>query len=237
MSDATTTTGLQLRSLITQERRARTVAGRGRDSRARPGPGRGQGRGDADQSRRTSACCSARPTWRRPSPPAAATASRSRPRCRRPPCPSSPRGSTRPMPVGNEGAGTVIKAGSSEAAQALLGKTVSMVGGSMYAQYRLLKATRLPAAAGRHDGGRGRLVVRQSADRARHDRDHEARGPQGAGAHRGRLEPRPDAEQDLPGGRHRPGQHRAQRRAGQAPARHRRQARRRFDARRASPTT
>src|SRR6266852_8399713 len=45
------------------------------------------------------------------------------------------------MPVGNEGAGTVIKAGSSEAAQALKGKTVSMVGGAMYAQYRLLKAT------------------------------------------------------------------------------------------------
>jgi NADPH:quinone reductase-like Zn-dependent oxidoreductase len=46
-----------------------------------------------------------------------------------------------PMPVGNEGAGTVIKAGASEAAQALKGKTVSMVGGSMYAQYRLLKAS------------------------------------------------------------------------------------------------
>ena len=44
------------------------------------------------------------------------------------------------MPVGNEGAGTVIKASSSEAAQALLGKTVSMIGGAMYAQYRLLKA-------------------------------------------------------------------------------------------------
>ena len=45
------------------------------------------------------------------------------------------------MPVGNEGAGTVIKANSSEAAQGLLGKTVSMIGGAMYAQYRLLKAT------------------------------------------------------------------------------------------------
>jgi NADPH:quinone reductase-like Zn-dependent oxidoreductase len=45
------------------------------------------------------------------------------------------------MPVGNEGAGTVIKAGTSEAAQALKGKAVSMVGGGMYAQYRLLKAT------------------------------------------------------------------------------------------------
>lgn len=44
------------------------------------------------------------------------------------------------MPVGNEGAGTVIKAGSSDAAQALLGKTVAMIGGAMYAQYRLIKA-------------------------------------------------------------------------------------------------
>jgi NADPH:quinone reductase-like Zn-dependent oxidoreductase len=45
------------------------------------------------------------------------------------------------MPVGNEGAGTVVKAGSSEAAQALKGKTVSMVGGAMYAQYRLKKVS------------------------------------------------------------------------------------------------
>ena len=44
------------------------------------------------------------------------------------------------MPVGNEGAGVVIKAGSSEAAQALKGKTVAMIGGAMYAQYRRLKA-------------------------------------------------------------------------------------------------
>ena len=45
------------------------------------------------------------------------------------------------MPVGNEGAGTVVKTGSSEAAQALKGKTVSMVGGAMYAQYRLKKVS------------------------------------------------------------------------------------------------
>jgi NADPH:quinone reductase-like Zn-dependent oxidoreductase len=44
------------------------------------------------------------------------------------------------MPVGNEGAGVVIKAGSSDAAQALLGKTVAMIGGAMYAQYRCLRA-------------------------------------------------------------------------------------------------
>jgi NADPH2:quinone reductase len=43
------------------------------------------------------------------------------------------------MPVGNEGAGVVVKAGSSPAAQALLGNTVAMLGGAMYAQYRTLK--------------------------------------------------------------------------------------------------
>ena len=40
------------------------------------------------------------------------------------------------MAVGNEGAGTVVAAGSSPAAQALLGKTVSAAGGQMYSQYR-----------------------------------------------------------------------------------------------------
>src|SRR5204863_4289548 len=61
----------------------------------------------------------------------------------------------KPMPVGNEGAGTVVKAGASAAAQALKGKTVSMVGGAMYAQYRLLKATDcqpLPAGTSAAEG-------------------------------------------------------------------------------------
>lgn len=44
------------------------------------------------------------------------------------------------MPVGNEGSGIVVKAGASPAAQALLGKTVAMLGGAMYAQYRCLRA-------------------------------------------------------------------------------------------------
>jgi NADPH:quinone reductase-like Zn-dependent oxidoreductase len=59
------------------------------------------------------------------------------------------------MPVGNEGAGTVVKAGSSDAAQALKGKTVSMIGGAMYAQYRLLKAAEcqpLPAGTTAAEG-------------------------------------------------------------------------------------
>ncbi|SFO21344.1 hypothetical protein SAMN05216330_102239 [Bradyrhizobium sp. Ghvi] len=44
------------------------------------------------------------------------------------------------LPVGNEGAGVVIRTGSSDAAKALMGKTVAMIGGAMYAQYRTLKA-------------------------------------------------------------------------------------------------
>jgi NADPH:quinone reductase len=44
------------------------------------------------------------------------------------------------MPVGNEGAGVVIRTGSSEAAKALMGKTVAIIGGAMYAQYRTIAA-------------------------------------------------------------------------------------------------
>jgi NADPH:quinone reductase-like Zn-dependent oxidoreductase len=44
------------------------------------------------------------------------------------------------MPVGNEGAGVVVKTGSSDAAKALMGKTVAIIGGAMYAQYRSVRA-------------------------------------------------------------------------------------------------
>jgi NADPH2:quinone reductase len=40
------------------------------------------------------------------------------------------------MPVGNEGAGVVVETGSSDAAKALMGKTVAVLGGAMYSQYR-----------------------------------------------------------------------------------------------------
>ena len=59
------------------------------------------------------------------------------------------------MPVGNEGAGTVVRAGSSAGAQALAGRTVAVAGGAMYAQYRGIDAAQClelpagtPAAAG-----------------------------------------------------------------------------------------
>ena len=59
------------------------------------------------------------------------------------------------MPVGNEGAGVVIRTGSSDAAKALMGKTVAMIGGAMYAQYRVLRAKdvlELPAGTTAADG-------------------------------------------------------------------------------------
>src|ERR1700682_64452 len=59
------------------------------------------------------------------------------------------------MPVGNEGAGVVIEAGSSEAAQALLGKTVAALGGAMYSQYRCVPLEQclvLPVGATPADG-------------------------------------------------------------------------------------
>jgi NADPH2:quinone reductase len=59
------------------------------------------------------------------------------------------------MPVGNEGAGVVIKAGSSPAAQALLGKTVAVLGGATYSQYRTSKVVQcllLPAGTTPKEG-------------------------------------------------------------------------------------
>jgi NADPH2:quinone reductase len=79
------------------------------------------------------------------------------------------------MPVGNEGAGVVVKAGDSPAAQALLGKTVARARRrDVRDQYRthartatcLVLAREAPAAR------RRRVVLREPAHRARHGRDH-----------------------------------------------------------------
>lgn len=59
------------------------------------------------------------------------------------------------LPVGNEGAGTVIRTGSSDAAKALMGKLVCVIGGAMYTQYRTVKARDvmpLPAGTTAADG-------------------------------------------------------------------------------------
>jgi NADPH:quinone reductase len=61
----------------------------------------------------------------------------------------------KPLPAGNEGAGTVVAAGSSPEAQALLGKKVGIAGGGMYTQYRTIDAAAclvLPEGATPADG-------------------------------------------------------------------------------------
>jgi NADPH2:quinone reductase len=53
------------------------------------------------------------------------------------------------LPVGNEGAGIVVRAGSAAAAQALVGRTVAVSGGAMYSQYRCVAASQcLPLPEG-----------------------------------------------------------------------------------------
>ena len=53
------------------------------------------------------------------------------------------------MQVGNEGAGVVVAAGASPEAQALVGKTVAVLGGAMYTQYRCIAAAQcMPLAEG-----------------------------------------------------------------------------------------
>ena len=59
------------------------------------------------------------------------------------------------MPVGNEGAGLVVESGSSDAAKALAGKTVAVLGGAMYSQYRCVNVNQclvLPDGASAADG-------------------------------------------------------------------------------------
>jgi NADPH:quinone reductase len=59
------------------------------------------------------------------------------------------------MTIGNEGCGTVVAAGASPEAQALLGQTVALLGGSMYTEYRCLPVQMcmpLPAGTAPRDG-------------------------------------------------------------------------------------
>jgi NADPH:quinone reductase len=60
-----------------------------------------------------------------------------------------------PLPMGNEGAGTVIAAGSSDDAQALLGRVVATWGGAMYAEQRVADVDQclvLPEGVSARDG-------------------------------------------------------------------------------------
>jgi len=82
--------------------------------------------GPADMAAAVAGGTAARPTLAAPVPPRAMPALAQR--------------VGQPMPVGNEGAGTVVAAGGSPAAQALLGGVVAVLGGAMYSQYRTVKA-------------------------------------------------------------------------------------------------
>lgn len=53
------------------------------------------------------------------------------------------------LPVGNEGGGVVVAAGSDPLAQSLMGKTVGILGGATYTQFRAIKAKQCLAM---HDG-------------------------------------------------------------------------------------
>jgi NADPH2:quinone reductase len=80
----------------------------------------------ADLAQATASGTPERPVVTAPLPAGAATAAAAR--------------AGQSLPVGNEGAGTVVAAGASDAAQGLLGKTVALVAGAMYAQYRCVAA-------------------------------------------------------------------------------------------------
>ncbi len=59
------------------------------------------------------------------------------------------------LPIGNEGCGVVVAAGAAPEAQALMGKTVALIGGEIYAQYRCLAAQMcmpLPEGTAPEDG-------------------------------------------------------------------------------------
>jgi len=59
------------------------------------------------------------------------------------------------LPVGNEGSGTVVAAGSDDYAQSLMGKRVAVMGGGMYGGYRAVPAMNalpLPKTASVRDG-------------------------------------------------------------------------------------
>ena len=120
------------------------------------------------------------------------------------------------LPVGNEGAGVVVAAGTSAEAQALLGKTVGLRGGAMYAQYRNVAADQCLAlpegttAAEAASSFVNPLTALGMVETMR------ARGSPRAGAHGGGVQPGPDAQPDLPAGWHRAGEHRAQARTGRA---------------------
>ena len=104
------------------------------------------------------------------------------------------------LPVGNEGAGVVVEAGASDRAQALMGKTVAVIGGAMYAQYRAVRVDQclaLPDGVTPAEGASWFVNPMTVQGMCGNHADGRA---QGAGAYGGSLQPGANAEQDLPSG-------------------------------------
>ena len=116
----------------------------------------------------------------------------------------------KPLPVGNEGAGTVVAAGSSSAAQELARQNrgdrwrrhVRAVSGG--------RCLRVSCLARGDDGEGWGVVLRQSVDGSRNAGNHAPRRSFSPGAHGRGVEPRPDARQALQQGRGAACQHRPQ---------------------------
>src|SRR5437660_3026449 len=108
-----------------------------------------------------------------------------------------------PLPVGNEGAGTVVAAGESPAARALLGKTVAAAGGGMYSQYRSVNVAlclELPAGATAIDGAASfvnPMTVLGMVDTMRTE-DHRALVHTAAASNLGQMLNRVCIEQQIP---------------------------------------
>jgi NADPH:quinone reductase len=154
VSDQVPARALQLRSLVTE---SQTVELSLQDvDIPAPGPGQvvvrveaapinpsdlGLMFAGADLTRATAGGTPGRPVVTAPLPAAAARAATAR--------------VGRSLPAGNEGAGTVVAAGASDTARALLGTVVAAVGGAMYAKYRCVDAAaclELPDGARAADG-------------------------------------------------------------------------------------
>ena len=134
-----------------------------------------------------------------------------------------------PLPVGNEGAGTVVAVGSSPPAQALLGKVVAAAGGAMYSQYRCLDASLclvLPEGTTAVQGASSFVNPMTALGMVETLRLEGHKAPR---AHRSRLQPGPDAQPSLHRRSSTPRQHCSPARAGGDPQVSRRQLRLQFD--------
>ena len=138
------------------------------------------------------------------------------------------------LPAGNEGAGTVVAAGASPRAQGLLGRTVGVFGGAMYAEYRCVDAAQCLALPDGVSAAQGAACFVNPLTALGMVGTMQREGQHRAGAHRGGVEPRADAQPAVPHRRDRPRQRRAQAGAAGAAAVRRRHPRVRFHVRRTS---